>query len=50
MRRVRSALISLVVLALAFRIIWWAIEPVLPFLLIALLLVVIIGWVWFRHR
>ncbi len=50
MRRARTVLITLVIGALALRIIWWAIAPLLPILLIGLVIVLVVGTVWFRQK
>lgn len=49
MRNVKSALAVIILLAIAARVVWWAIEPALPAILIAALLIMIWGMV-FRRR
>ena len=50
MRRIRSALVAVVVLAIAVRIIWWALEPMIGWIIGALVAVVVVGSLFFRSR
>jgi hypothetical protein len=49
MRNIKSVLFLIILIALAARILWWAIEPALPALLVAVLLVFLWG-VIFRKK
>jgi hypothetical protein len=53
-RKLRGWLVTVVVLAVTVRVAWWAIEPVItalvPYALGLLLLVLIIGTLYYRTR
>lgn len=44
----RAVLVSLMVLAVALRVLLWAITPLVPYLVVGLVLVLILGVAWFR--
>lgn len=50
MRRARDVLVLIILVALAARIIWWSVEPLLPAVLIGLALLLIIGTIVRRQR
>ena len=50
MRRAKDILILLIFLAIAVRMIWWALEPAMPFIIILLCFIVIFGVIFNRRK
>jgi hypothetical protein len=48
MKKLRSILVMAIMVAVTIRILWWGVEPLLPYLIVALFLVFIMGVVIFR--
>lgn len=48
MRKVRSWLVTLLMAAVVIRVLWWSVEPLIPYLIGALALVTGIGFVYYR--
>lgn len=48
MTKVRAWLVTAILFAVAVRVLWWSVEPMLPYLLVGVVIVTIIGFVWFR--
>jgi hypothetical protein len=47
-RKARTWLINILLLALVLRVVLWAIEPLIPYVATALALVMIIGFITYR--
>jgi len=43
MKKLRSILVMAIMVAVTIRILWWGVEPLLPYLIVALFLVFIMG-------
>lgn len=50
MKRAKDALILVILLAIAARVIWWNLEPLVPVLIIGLGLLLIIGTIVRKQR
>ncbi|MBP2322628.1 hypothetical protein JOF56_003013 [Kibdelosporangium banguiense] len=48
MKRLRAGLVTAVLVAVTIQILWWTVEPLLPYLLLGLVLVVIFGTIYYR--
>lgn len=48
MKKITGALVLVVLLALAARVVWWSMEPALPYLLIGFLLIIIYSAIFRR--
>lgn len=48
MRRLRAWLVTALLLAVTIRVLWWSVEPLVPYLIAALALVTILGFMWYR--
>jgi len=48
MKKFRTWLVTLILLAVTIRVLWWAFEPLIPFLIVALALVCIFGTIIYR--
>ncbi|MFC5290919.1 hypothetical protein ACFPM7_28045 [Actinokineospora guangxiensis] len=49
MKRARSFLLLAIAVAIGIRVLWWAVEPVIPALIVLLGLVVVFGTVLYRR-
>jgi hypothetical protein len=49
LRKLQAAMIILIAFALGLRIILWAIEPLMPFLFVAIIITTVIGVMIFRQ-
>ena len=47
-RKVRAGRVTAILFAVTVRIMWWTVEPLLPFLLGVLAVVLVIGFVYYR--
>lgn len=47
-RRLRAGLVTALLLAITIRVLWWSIEPMVPYLIVGLVLVTIGGFVYYR--
>jgi hypothetical protein len=50
MQRARSFLITLIIVAIAARMVWDTVAPLIPYSVVCLLLIVIIGALFYRRR
>ncbi|WP_163512230.1 hypothetical protein [Fodinicola acaciae] len=50
MRRIRSGLLLVLLTAVVVNVVWWTIEPMLPYVLVGLLTVWIFGFIIRRWR
>lgn len=48
MAKVRNLLLLLLLAALTIRVLWLAVEPILPYLVSGLVVVVVMGFVYYR--
>ncbi|MGH9958092.1 MAG: hypothetical protein ACREBC_13335 [Pyrinomonadaceae bacterium] len=48
MRKVRSTLVTLLLLALVIRVLWWTVEPLIPYLIAGIFIIGIIGFIFGR--
>lgn len=48
MRKARSVLVTLLLAAITVRVLWWVLEPLVPFILSALVVVLALGFVYYR--
>jgi UDP-N-acetylmuramyl pentapeptide phosphotransferase/UDP-N-acetylglucosamine-1-phosphate transferase len=49
-KQAKTVLLTVVVFAVCARIIWWALQPILPLLIFMLLVVMLLGFLHFRKR
>ena len=49
MKRVRGWLITVILFVIAVRILWWAVEPMIPWLLTGAVLIGILSLIWRRR-
>jgi fatty acid desaturase len=45
---IKRLLVMAAVVCLAVRVVFWAIEPLFPYIMGALVFVVVLGYLWFR--
>lgn len=52
LNKIVSAVAVLLLVAISARVVWWLIQPLVPFLIVALVLIVVFGvaFGWFRRR
>ena len=48
MKKARSWLATLLLGALTIRVLWWTVEPLVPYLVSALVLVTVMGFIYHR--
>ena len=48
MRKARALLVTLVLAALAVKVAWWVVAPMVPYLIGALIVVVVMGFIYHR--
>lgn len=48
MRRVHGWLVTIILFAIAIRVLWWAIEPLIPWIIVAGLLLFIFAFIFKR--
>jgi hypothetical protein len=41
-------LVTAILFAVTIRVLWWSVEPMLPYLLMGITIITVIGFVWFR--
>lgn len=46
--RLRAWLVTALLLAVTIRVLWWTVEPMVPYLITGLVLVTILGFMWYR--
>jgi len=47
-RRIRTALVTLLLAAVTVRVLWWTVEPLVPYLIGGLGLVTVFGVIFYR--
>jgi len=47
-KKLRDWLVMALLTAFTVRVVWWAIEPLLPYVVSALVLVLVLGFIYFR--
>ena len=48
MRKARSLLVTLLLGAVTVRVLWWAVEPFIPYLVSGLIVVLVLGFIYHR--
>jgi hypothetical protein len=48
LKKARAFLVSAVIAAIALRIVWWSVEPLIPYIIIGILLCTVIAMALFR--
>lgn len=48
MKKARSILLTLLLAALTFRVLWWAVQPLVPYLVSATAIVLVLGFIYYR--
>ncbi|ROP38986.1 hypothetical protein EDD40_4354 [Saccharothrix texasensis] len=41
-------MVTAILFAVTIRLLWWSVEPLVPYIVVGLFIVTIIGFVWFR--
>jgi hypothetical protein len=49
-KKIRSGLVVVILLALTAQVVWWTLSPLIPLLIIAICLITIIGSIYYRRR
>ncbi|MCP3797987.1 hypothetical protein NLX83_01820 [Allokutzneria sp. A3M-2-11 16] len=47
-RKLRAGLVTATLLAVTARVLWWAVEPMVPYFIVGLVLVTIFGFMYYR--
>jgi hypothetical protein len=48
-KKVRAVLATAIFFAVAIRILWWAVEPMIPYFIVGFVLISIVGFVVYRR-
>ncbi|MGC5342222.1 hypothetical protein ACPXCF_04935 [Streptomyces sp. DT171] len=48
MKKARSYLLTLLLAALTIRVLWWVVEPFIPYMIGMLAIVMVLGFVYYR--
>ena len=48
MKKARSWLVTLLLAAFAVKVVWWVVAPLIPYLVSALVVVVVMGFIYHR--
>lgn len=47
-KKIRTALVTAILFAVTIRVLWWTVEPMIPYAIVGLVLVGIAGFVYHR--
>ncbi|WP_371655542.1 MULTISPECIES: hypothetical protein [unclassified Streptomyces] len=48
MKKARDLLITLLLAALTIKVLWWTVEPLIPYLVSGLAIVMVLGFIYYR--